>query len=387
MNTMRSLLDWQKPIVRASLSALVALWLNGGCLKAVKTKAAVASFEEVAAALDSIASVNDPSPQLLLSGKDFVYKGLYLSPYVAHNRGYVARLLEKSHLFNTLVVDVKFDDGFLVYPSRLPLARAIGASQNWIDLAEFVKQAKAHNLRLIARIVVFKDSYLAKHGNLGGRDAKTGALWQDEAGNNWVDPYSETVWDYNIAIANEVLAFGFDEIQFDYVRFPTDGDVWNCIFYHRSNNMTKEEAIAGFLKRARAKIPAPISVDVYGYATWRVLTLEGQDLSRMGRFVDYVCPMLYPSHFAQSFKRERDEFWRSYWIYYDSVKSAQVLLKDTNARVITYVQGFNYKSPWFGPDYIHTQILAAKDAGASGFFIWHAGGDYSTALEALKWVK
>ncbi len=317
----------------------------------------------------------------------FFYKGLYLSPYVAHNRSYVARLLEKSHLFNTLVVDVKFDDGFLVYPSKLPLARSIGASQNWIDLVEFVKQAKAHDLRLIARIVVFKDSYLAKHGSLGGRDAKTGGLWQDQAGNNWVSPWSEEVWDYNIAIANEVLGFGFDEIQFDYVRFPTDGDVWNCGFSGRKAAWTKEDAIAGFLQKASAEIHAPVSADVYGYATWRVLALEGQNLSKMGKYADYVCPMLYPSHFAGSFKRERGEFWRSYWIYYDSVKNAKDFLKDTPARVVAYVQGFNYKSPWFGPDYVLAQILGAKDAGASGFFIWHAGGEYGTALQALEWFR
>jgi hypothetical protein len=345
------------------------------------------SDEEVAGTLDSIARLNALPPVALKPEMKFVYKGLYLGPYVASNRSYVAKLLEKSHLFNTLVVDVKTDFGFLVYSSQLPLAKAIGANQNLVDLPELIKSAKAHNIRLIARIVVFKDPYLARYGSYGGHDARTGGLWEDEAGNSWVDPYSPEVWEYNIKIANEVLALGFDEIQFDYVRFPTDGDVWNCIFYHRTQNMTKEDAIAGFLKRARSEIRAKISVDVFGYAAWRVLLLEGQNLAKIGKYVDYVCPMLYPSHFAPDFKRERDEFWRSYWIYYDSVRSAEGFLRDTPTRVVTYVQGFNYKSPWFGPDYIHTQILGAKDAAALGFFIWHAGGDYRTAFEALEWLK
>jgi len=317
------------------------------------------------------------------------YKGLYLSPYKIRDENLLNQLMvwADSGLINTLVVDVKTDFGFLVYNSNIPLAKKIRANRGLINLKEFVKRIKSHGLRLIARIVVFKDPYLAQYKDYGIRDIKRGGIWKDAAGNAWVDPYNEKVWEYNIEIAKEVLEAGFDEVQFDYVRFPTDGEVWNCLYPKYKKGKSKQDAICGFLKKAREGIKKKIGVDVYGYAMWRVLLLEGQDIKRMGRYVDYICPMLYPSHFAPSFKRELNEFWRVYWIYYDSIKNGQALLNKTDTEIIPYIQGFDYKSPGFGPDYIYNQIRASLDAKAKGFFIWNIKGDYKPAFYALRWLK
>lgn len=321
--------------------------------------------------------------------EEFIYRGIYLNPYRAADPRYLERVLEAAEegLINALVVDVKTDFGYLSYESKIELARRIGAIRPILDLPRFVEKVKARGLRLIARVVLFKDSYLAKYRNYGVRDARTGEIWKDAADNCWVDPYSTEAWEYNIKIAQEVLELGFDEIQFDYIRFPTDGAVEHCFYPHLKKGDKKEDAIVGFLKRARSSITAPIQVDLFGYAAWRVLLLEGQNLARMGEFADCICPMLYPSHFSSDFYREGDEIYRSYWLYHDSVLNARRMLKTPNVRIVPYIQGFNYRSPGFGPEYIYAQIRGALDAGAQGFFIWNAGGEYGAAFEALRWVQ
>ena len=276
---------------------------------------------------------------------------------------------------------MKDDFGALRYPSKNDIALSIGAVRPIINVDTLLKRLHEHNIRVIARLVCFKDD-IASNYSAFGVARQGGGLWQDEGGAHWMNPYDESVWDYLASIAKELEDLGFDEIQLDYVRFPTDGDISSCVFYG-SKGRIKEQAIEGFLKRMRSQVSAPLSVDVFGYAAWRTLKREGQELSRIGPNVDYICPMLYPSHFADSDFRGLPV--REFWVYYESVSSAYKLLGSSSARVVTYVQGFSWKAPGYGPDYIHNQILGSLGAGADGFFIWNASGDYLPAFEALSW--
>lgn len=156
-------------------------------------------------------------------------KGVYLNPNRAADRVYLNTILAKadSGLINTLIVDLKSDFGLIVYRSENEIAKKIKAVRPTIDLDSLVKWAADHQVKLIARLVVFKDDRLARYKNFGLKNRR-GGLWRDDGGYYWVNPFSEEVWDYNIAIVKEILRKGIKSIQFDYVRFPTDGELASC---------------------------------------------------------------------------------------------------------------------------------------------------------------
>lgn len=311
-----------------------------------------------------------------------LYRGIYLSPYTARKDWLIERILaaaDKGDL-NTVVVDMKDDFGYLRYPSNNRIAKGLGAVRPIFEVDSFLARMHSHGVNVIARMVCFKDDQASRYSTFGVRRSG-GGLWKDAGGAYWLNPFDEKTWEYHASIAAELVEMGFDEIQLDYVRFPTDGDVGNCVFYSREGKI-KEEAIEGFLERMREAVDAPLSADVFGYAAWRTLKLEGQELARMAAHVDYVCPMLYPSHFSSRFLG--GEPYRDFWVYYTSVQSAAKLMGDADAGIVTYVQGFSWKAPGFGPDYIFEQMLGTLTAEADGFFIWNASGKYLPAFQALS---
>jgi len=317
-----------------------------------------------------------------LDAKEYI-RGLYLSPYSAHQEWLLARIEEAADRgdLNAIVVDMKDDFGLLRYPSRNSIARSVGAVRPIFDVDSLLARMHAHGVRVIARMVCFKDDHACNYSSFGVHRAG-GGLWTDAGGAHWLNAFDARTWRYLADIAHELEELGFDEIQLDYVRFPTDGDVGSCVFYG-INGRIKEEAIEGFLKETRRRVSVPLSVDVFGYAAWRTLKLEGQELARIAPNVDYICPMLYPSHFSPRF--EQGVRFREYWVYYTSVRSAFKLMGDADAGVVTYIQGFSWRAPGFGADYIFSQMLASLDAGAEGFFIWNASGKYLPAFTALSW--
>lgn len=318
----------------------------------------------------------------LLEGQEYI-RGLYLSPYSVHQEWLLQRIEKAADRgdLNTIVVDMKDDFGLLRYPSQNSIARSCGAIRPIFDVDSLIRRMHHHNVRVIARIVCFKDDHACSYSDFAVYHS-VGGMWADEGGAHWLNAFDERTWSYNISIARELEEIGFDEIQLDYVRFPTDGDVSTCIFYGRKGRI-KEEAIEGFLKMMQESITVPLSVDVFGYAAWRTLKLEGQELSRIARHVDYICPMLYPSHFSPQFLAGEPD--RDFWVYYTSVESAYNLMGSSKARIVPYVQGFSWRAPRFGPQYIFDQILGSLAAGSDGFFIWNAAGKYLPAFEALSW--
>jgi len=157
----------------------------------------------------------------------------------------------------------------------------------------------------------------------------------------WVDPYSSDVWAYNVEIAKEVIARGFDEVQFDYIRFPTDGENLAVIDYpHKLPGMTPETALESFLRYARQEISAPISVDIYGSNGWyRSGSRTGQDVEMFSNYVDVICPMLYPSHFEQDFLAFEPASERPYRIYRLGTLRNVTIARDT-VLIRPYVQAF-----------------------------------------------
>ena len=197
----------------------------------------------------------------------------------------------------------------------------------------------------------------------------------------WVDPYCEEVWAYNVAIANEIVARGFDEVQFDYIRFPTDGENLGKASYRwRDAGMDKESALASFLYYARENIAAPISIDIYGANGWyRSGVRTGQDVELLAKYVDVICPMLYPSHFEQGFLAQAPAEMRPYRIYkIGTLRNAYIGRK--KAVVRPYVQAFflnvSYDRAYYSPEYVKREIAGVRDAANLGLSFWNNAGRY-----------
>ena len=316
----------------------------------------------------------------------FPYQGIHLSSVGAARIDEFLEKIDKTGL-NCIVVAFKEAYGTVDYNTEVKFAKLIGARYSIINIDTLVKKCKAHRIYLIARIVVFKDSVLA-HYNDGQFAIKEqgGGIWKDNRGRVWVDPYSRKAWQYNIEIAKELAGKGVDEIQFDYIRFPSSKRLESAYFSYKRQGDSREKALLEFLRRAREElIPFGVIVsgDVYGYTIWlERLEGEGQNLERMSQHLDVVYPMLYPSHFHEEFKWAENPRDREYDILYESLTRAKERVGKN--KFVAYIQGFNLKSPGFGPDYIMNQIEAVRDANALGFIVWNARNDYKALWECLK---
>ncbi|MNI41180.1 hypothetical protein D3C73_954260 [compost metagenome] len=299
-------------------------------------------------------------------------------------------LLDQTDL-NAMVIDIKNDYGQLTYPSQLPMVTDIGASSFIIkDLKEKLTYLKAKQIYTIARIVVFKDPYLcSKQSNLGIQTT-TGQLWRDSKGVAWVDPYKEEVWDYNIQIAKEAAAIGFDEIQFDYVRFPDNGKKVDLeVNFDNPKGWSKAVAIQTFLKRAKEQLGnVPVSADVFGLTTTSSEDMGiGQNWSLMSKEVDTLSPMLYPSHYSSGIYGIPNPDLQPYAIVrqasMDAIAKNKQLLQASHkaAAIRPWFQDFT--ATWvkphktYGDMDVKEQIKAAREQGINQFLLWNSSSNYS----------
>jgi hypothetical protein len=309
-------------------------------------------------------------------------KALYITFFALGHEGlrtHAMELIEETEL-NAIVMDVKGDRGYIPYPSDVPLAAEIGA-QDYImvkDWEPFMAWFEERDVYTIARIVVFKDNPLATaKPEWAVTDARTGDLWRDREGLAWTDPFRDEVWDYNIAIAVEAARRGFDEIQFDYLRFPTDGDIRAARFSEENTEEARRAAIVGFLKRARRALKpygVKIAVDVFGYTTWRLDdTGIGQQIEEMAPYIDVLSPMLYPSTFHAGIPGYRWTVPYPYETVYLSTKRAVERMEGTGVQVRPWIQDFPdyaYDRRTYTPEEVRAQMRAAMDAGATGWMLW-----------------
>ncbi|MCE5256564.1 MAG: hypothetical protein LLF89_06925 [Spirochaetaceae bacterium] len=294
---------------------------------------------------------------------------------------------------NGLVIDMKDDEGRLRFDPESEMLREMGSAGDTLDLEAFALEAKARGIYLIARIVVFKDASLYRWngGMLAVRNKTTGSTWQGTKADGspiqelWVDPYASDVWTYNVEIAKEVVGRGFDEIQFDYIRFPTDGENIGVIdFPHKLPGMTQETALESFLRCARQAIAAPISIDIYGSNGWyRSGSRTGQDVEMLSNYVDVICPMLYPSHFEQDFLAYAPPEMRPYRIYRIGTLRNQAIARN-KVLIRPYVQAFylnvSYDQAYYGIEYVQKEIRGVKDGANQGMIFWNNSGRYTDLL-------
>ncbi len=316
----------------------------------------------------------------------FKPKALYLSFYGVGSstiRRDALNLIEATEL-NGVVIDVKGDRGMIPYRSGVPLAAKVGA-QSIItvkDIKAILQDLKNQHVYAIARIVVFKDNPLATaHPELAVRRGR--AIFKDREGLEWTDPFKQEVRDYNIAIAVEAARLGFDEIQFDYLRFP---DARGVVLSKPNTLPNRVGAINEFLDQARKALTPYnvfLAVDVFGYVNWNLDDTQiGQQLEEFGPRVDYISPMLYPSGYQFGIPGYRNPVAHPYEIVYLSLKRARERTGLAGVRFRPWLQAFRdyaFDRRQFGGDEIRTQINAAEKIGSDGWMLWNPRNVYSGA--------
>lgn len=305
------------------------------------------------------------------------------------------KLIDNTEI-NAAVIDVKDDFGEMTYDSFVPMVKEVEADKNVKDknFHETMKVLSDKDIYPIARIVSFKDKTAAgKRPDLAVK-SKDGSVWRDNKGDAWLNPYNRDSWEYLIQIAEEAAISGFKEIQFDYVRFPTDGKR-ELIEYGSAGEELMQDAIAGFLRHARERL-APygvlVSADVFGLVT----TVEddmklGQHLETLATAVDIISPMVYPSHYALGTYGVAYPDADPYTIVKTSMEAAKERINkietdEQKAILRPWLQDFS--APWlrgqygsnytpYGPEQIRAQKKATYDADLTQWIFWNAGNKYT----------
>lgn len=342
--------------------------------------------------------------QLSPSIEQVKVKAVFLTGPSAGLTSRVDKIIEiaKTTELNTVVVDIK-EDGSLNYESNLDVVKKYGKQTKYYNPEKLIKKFHDNGIYVIGRIVTFRDNTLSKNrADLGIKTPK-GTLWVEGKNGSWTNPYNEEVWDYNIAIAKEAVSKGFDEIQFDYVRFPTGK---KTDFNYGTNVPAKSEAINGFLAKAEKEIHVglgvPVSADVFAIIIESKGDGEsiGQKIDEVGKDVYCISPMIYPSHYANAattgvmankvgqdingilFKAPDLE---PYKVMYNALMAAKTKISavpEYKAKVRPYLQAFTakylpngyYKT--YGPHEIREQIKAVYDAGYEEWILWDSSNKY-----------
>lgn len=327
--------------------------------------------------------------------RDFEVRAVYLTGVMAasdHGLRIIRRWRELGG--NSVVFDIKDSDGILNIAFDHPLATE--KKRPYIsNLPKLIRFLHAQSMHAIARIAIFRDEHLvATHPELAVQSHRTGQAWRENGKLVWTDPSQAKVQQYDIALAKFVAQSGADEIQFDYVRFPAEGDQKDASFNYQKEHPDwhRTDVITHFLKDAYAEVHpagALLSLDVFGIMAWQRpidLAHTGQDIPSMARYCDVLSPMIYPSHFfgMDGYARPGDA--PEHFIG-ESMARFQTITKDTDVVLRPWLQAFAWRTRTYSSQYIQTQVQVAKNKGGIGFLFWNANNNYSKPYEAMPAMR
>ena len=369
--------------------------------------------------------------------REFEVRAVYLTGVMAasdHGLRIIRRWREVGG--NAVVFDIKDSDGSVNIPFEHPL---LGEHKVYIhDVPKFVHFLHQQNMHAIARIAIFRDQRMVtEHPELAVQSRRNHTAWRENGKLVWTDPSQPKVQDYNIALAKHVAQLGVDEIQFDYVRFPAEGDQKDASFVfqkdqpdsgdavqaknddpgaespkpeaeakpaHRKSKsagqaqsakphgMQRSDVIAAFLKKAYAEIHptgALFSLDVFGVMAWQRqvdLSHTGQDIVQMARYCDVLSPMIYPSHFFGMDNIPRPGDQPAHFIG-ESMDRFELITKGSGVVIRPWLQAFHWRTKTYSPEYIKIQVETARSKGGVGFLFWNAANDYSKPFTAMPEMK
>ncbi len=290
---------------------------------------------------------------------------------------------------NAIVFDIKDRDGMLTYHSRVDFAVDFGATGETViaDPRVFVQRLHELGLYVIARLVCFQDVHLAASRPDLVPLTATGQAWSQHGSSRWVDPDLPEVQGYLFELIQEAASLGVDELQLDYVRFPTVGD--GALPGH--SEPSRADIITDFVEKASAVAEAhgvQMSADVFGVAAWaheEDSHRTGQDLQRMLPFLDIVSPMLYPSHFSAGFGEIEDPSQRPFDLVYRGCVRTRATAAHHGVTLRPWIQAFPWGVTDYSALYVAEQLRAAREGGASGWLLWNPSNRYEAALEAMRY--
>jgi len=321
---------------------------------------------------------------------DFEVRAVYLTGLMAaSDRG--IRIIRRWREVggNAVVFDIKDSDGSVTIPFDHPLLGSHHAPFH--DLPKFVRFLHSQNLHAIARIAIFRDQRLVDaHPELAVKSRRSGQAWRENGKLVWTDPSQPKVQEYDIALAKKAAEAGADEIQFDYVRFPAEGDQKDANFVYQAEHPEwhRSDVIADFLKHAYAELHptgALLSLDVFGIMAWQRpvdLAHTGQDIQRMAKYCDVLSPMIYPSHFFGMDGIAHPGDAPEHFIG-ESMVRFESITKGSGVVIRPWLQAFRWRTKTYSPKYIEAQVLTAKNKGGIGFLFWNAANDYSKPYAAM----
>jgi hypothetical protein len=326
--------------------------------------------------------------------RDFEVRAVYLTGLMAgsdHGLRIIRRWREAGG--NAVVFDIKDSDGTINIPFSHPLA---GEHHTPIrDLAKLTRFLHAQHLHAIARVAIFRDERLVlAHPELAVKSRKTGQAWRENGKLVWTDPSQPKVQEYDIALAKKAIEGGADEVQFDYVRFPAEGDQKDASFLFQAEHPDwhRSDVISDFLRHAYAELHPTgvlLSLDVFGIMAWQRpvdLGHTGQDIVKMAKYCDVLSPMIYPSHFFGMDGIARPGDAPEHFIG-ESMERFEKITVGSGAVIRPWLQAFAWRTKTYSPKYIETQVLTAKSKGGIGFLFWNANNDYSKPYLAMPEMK
>lgn len=353
----------------------------------------------------TVATAPSPVPlPLPLAHPPAIVRALYLTSWSAGTPSRIAHVLDmvKRSEANAVVIDIKDYSGIVAYKTTVPEVIQYGASERRIaDVDTLIRTLHENNIYVIARISAFQDGALA-HARpdvavklAQGSDPAQYPIWEDRKGLSWVDPSSREVWKYLVAIGKDIRAHGFDELNFDYIRFPTDGNLGGMYFPAWDKTKEKHEVIRSFFAYLRAELQGiPISADLFGLSTVAEDDMGiGQIIEDAYEYFDFVSPMVYPSHYANGFQGYAHPAQFPYEVIaYSLTKASQRLNPPSptgtstptltprvfNAKVRPWLQDFDLGAD-YTPPMIHAQIRATRDTlkdGYVGYMLWNPSNRY-----------
>lgn len=321
-------------------------------------------------------------------------KALYMTACVASTpswRESLKSLIENTEL-NAVVIDIKDYTGVVSFPNEFPKSDGNKGCVVF-DMQEFVKILHESKIYVIGRISVFQDSSYTKiFPELAVKKKSDGGVWKDYNGLSFIDVGAKPYWDYVVKISEEAYMIGFDELNYDYVRYPSDGNMQDTSFTWTVGTSTKSEMLESFFKYLHNNLRdsgVKLSADLFGMTT----TVEndmniGQMLELALPYFDYVLPMVYPSHYPATwngFANPADH-------PYEVVKIAMTrgvererilnisngLATSTPSKLRPWLQDFNLGAT-YGPDKVKAQIQATYDSGLTSWLLWNAGNKYTAS--------
>ena len=311
-------------------------------------------------------------------------RAVYMTSWVAGERSLrsgIVSLIESSEL-NAVVIDVKDFSGkisFEVSDEKLKVA----SEERIPDIKDFIKYLHGKNIYVIARISVFQDLYYSgAHPELAVKKLN-GAVWKDKKGLSWIDPVAREYWDYTVLVSKEAERVGFDELNFDYVRFPSDGNMRDIAYDHWDEVTPRIEVMGDFfayLSDELSGLNLPLSVDLFGMVTTNTDDLNiGQLLETADLYFDYISPMVYPSHYPVTFIGLANPAANPYEVvHYSLSKASERLLSASSSpqKLRPWLQDFD-----LGVDYdagmVNKQKQAGYDLGINSWMMWNAANKYT----------